>query len=210
MRPRSAFAAATLLATVAVMSNAVVLAQTSKEWSQCSGGEGPIADVVISGCSAIIQAGQDSPKRLARAFNNRGVAYKFKGEYDRALEDYDRAILLNPGYANAYNNRGVIYRLRGEYDRAIKDYDEAIWLDSNVPASFYNRGIAYTEKQDYDHALGDFDVVLRFNPKNALALYARGIVRLKRGDTQSGAADIAAAKAINSNVAQEYEHSGKR
>jgi tetratricopeptide (TPR) repeat protein len=172
MRPGSVFAVATVLATVDMMSRSVVVAQTSKEWSQCSGREGPVADVVISGCSAVIQAGQDS--------------------------------------ANAYNNRGVIYRLKGEYDRAIKDYDEAIWLDSNVPASFYNRGIAYTEKQDYDHALGDFDVVLRFNPKNALALYARGIVRLKRGDTQSGAADIAAAKAINSNFAQEYEHSGKR
>src|SRR6266567_31610 len=85
MRPRSVFAAATVLATVAVMSN-VVVAQISKEWSQCSGGEGPIADVVISGCSAVIQAGQDSPKRLATAFINRGVAHKFKGEYDRALE----------------------------------------------------------------------------------------------------------------------------
>ena len=210
MRPRYVFAVATVLATVAVMSRSVVVAQISKEWSQCSGREGPVADVVISGCSAVIQAGQDSPKRLATAFNNRGVAYKVKGEYDRALEDYDRAILLNPSFANAYNNRGVIYRLKGEYDRAIKDYDEAIWLDSNVPASFYNRGIAYSETQDYDNALGDFDVVLRFNPKNALALYARGIVRLNNGDTQSGAADIAAAKAINSNVAQEYEHSGKR
>src|SRR5215831_21115501 len=87
MRPRSVFAAATLLATVAVMSSAVVVAQTSKEWSQCTGGEGPIADVIISGCSVVIQAGQDNPRRLATAFNNRGVAHKFKGEYDRALED---------------------------------------------------------------------------------------------------------------------------
>ncbi len=185
MRPRSVFAAATVLATVAVMSS-VVVAQISKEWSQCTGGEGPIADVIISGCSAVIQAGQDSPKRLATAFNNRGVAHKFKGEYDRALEDYDQAILLNPSFANAYNNRGVIYRLEGEYDRAIRDYDEAIWLGSNLPAVFYNRAIAYTEKQDYDHAVGDFDVVLRFNSKNALALYGRGIVKVKKGDTCKG------------------------
>src|SRR6266566_2410075 len=174
MRPRSVFAAATVLATM-VISN-VVVAQISKEWSQCTGGEGPIADVIISGCSAVIQAGQDSPKRLA----------------------------------NAYNNRGVIYRLEGEYDRAIRDYDEAIWLGSNLPAVFYFRATASTEKQDYDHAVGDFDVVLRFNSKNALALYGRGIVKVKKGDTQSGSADIAAAKAINSNVAEEFEHSGKR
>ena len=59
-------------------------------------------------------------------------------------------------------------------------------------------------------ALGDFEAVLRFNRKNALALYGRGLVRLKKGDTQGGATDIAAAKAVNANVAEEFEHSAKR
>jgi tetratricopeptide (TPR) repeat protein len=210
MRTRPILAAATVLAAAAAISNVVCVAQTSKEWGQCLGAEGPIVDTVISGCSAVIQAGRDNSKRLATAFNNRGVAYRFKGEYDHALEDYDQAILLNPSSANAYNNRGVIYRLKGEYDRAIGDYDQAIWLESNFPAAFYNRAIAYTEKGDLDRALVDFETVLRFNAKNALALYGRGVVRLKKGDTQTGAADIAAAKAINPNVAEEFEHPGRR
>ncbi|HJX81204.1 MAG TPA: tetratricopeptide repeat protein, partial [Candidatus Udaeobacter sp.] len=138
----------------------MAVAQISKEWSQCSGREGAIADLIIDGCSAVIQAGQDSPNRLATAFNNRGVAHKFKGENDSALEDYNQAILLNPNFANAYNNRGVIYRLKSDYDRAIKDYDEAIWLDSNIPAFFYNRAIAYTDKEDFGRAIRDFDAVL--------------------------------------------------
>src|SRR5262249_27047238 len=89
MRPRSVFVAVTAWAAVAVMPINMVVAQMSKEWSQCSGAEGAIADVIISGCSTVIQAGQDGPRLLATAFNNRGVAYKFKGEYDRALEDYE-------------------------------------------------------------------------------------------------------------------------
>ena len=63
--PYSVFIAATVLATLAVMSNTVLVAQTSKEWSQCSGSEGPIADVIISGYSAVIQAGQDRAFRRA-------------------------------------------------------------------------------------------------------------------------------------------------
>ena len=208
MRPRLVLPAA-IVVVVAVMSSEVV-AQLSKEWSQCSGREGPVADVVISGCSAVIQARQDSPRRLAAAYNNRGFAHKFKGDFDRALEDYDQAILLNPSYANAYNNRGVIYRLKGENDRAIADYDQAIWLDSNVPAFFYNRAIAYSEKQDYDRALADFNAVLRFNSKNAPALYGKGLAETKKGDAQAGMADIAAAKAINPNVAEEFEHPIRR
>src|SRR6516165_9120757 len=176
MRLRSVFVAVTAWAAVAVMPINMVVAQMSKEWSQCSGAEGAIADVIISGCSTVIQAGQGSPKQLATAFNN----------------------------------RGVVYRLKGDYDRALRDYDEAIWLDRSIPAFFYNRAIAYTEKQDYDRAIADFEMVLRFNAKNALALYGRGLLKLKKGDTQSGTADIAAAKAINSNVVEEFEHSEKR
>jgi tetratricopeptide (TPR) repeat protein len=208
MRPAPVIAVAITLATV--MSNAVAVAQTSKEWRQCSGAEGAIADVIISGCSTVIEAGQGTPKQLATAFNNRGVVYKFKGEYDRALEDYNQAILLNPSFASAYNNRGVIYRIKGDYERAIKDYDEAIWLDNNIPALFYNRAIAYTDKQDFDRAIADFEMVLRFNTKNALALYGRGIVRLKKGNSERGSADIADAKAINPKVEEEFERSGKR
>jgi tetratricopeptide (TPR) repeat protein len=209
MRPQSVFAAARVLALLTFMPNMAV-AQISKEWSQCSGREGAIADLIIDGCSGVIRAGQDSANRLATAFNNRGVAHKFKGEYDLALEDYDQAILLKPSFANAYNNRGVLYRLKRDYDHAITDYDEAIWLDSNVPAFFYNRAIAYADKEDYGPAIADFDAVLRFNPKNALGLYGRGVARMKNGDAQNGSADIAAAKELNPNVVQEYEHSGMR
>jgi tetratricopeptide (TPR) repeat protein len=206
---RSAITVATLTAAVTVF-NAMAMSQTSQEWRQCSGGEGPILDVVIGGCSAVIQRGQETSTRLAIAFNNRGVAYRLKGEYDRALTDYDEAIRLNPNSANAHNNRGIIYRIKGDYDRAIGDYDEAILLENDFPAAFYNRAIAYSDKGDYDRALTDFDIVLQFNANNALALYARGMAKLKKGDTEVGTADIAAAKAINPKVAEEYEHSGRR
>jgi len=53
-------------------------------------------------------------------------------------------------------------------------------------------------------------MILPCKPKNAIALYGRGIARLKKVDTQSGAAETAAAKAIDSNITEEFEHSGKR
>ncbi len=69
---------------------------------------------------------------MATAFDNRGVAYKLKGEYDRALPDYEEAIRLNPNSAKPYNNRGIIYRIKGDYDRAIADYDEARSVRMNL------------------------------------------------------------------------------
>jgi tetratricopeptide (TPR) repeat protein len=210
MRQRFVFAA-TVLATVAVMSNAaVIVAQTLKEWTQCSAGEGKAVDIVISGCSAVIEARQEGSRRLAMAFNNRGVAHRLKGEYDRALEDFREAILLDPNFANAYHNRGVIYGLKGDYDRAIRDYAEAISLNKRFSAAFYSRAIAHLEKGDLDRSLDDFATVLRLDAKNSLALYGRGVVRLKNGNAETGTADIAAAKAIDSNVVEEFERSRKR
>jgi tetratricopeptide (TPR) repeat protein len=162
-------------------------AQSSTYWSQCLGRESFIVDAVIDGCTAVIRSGHEPLEKLATAFDNRGVAYRLKGEYNRALQDYEQALQLNPSNANAYNNRGIIYRIKGEYGRAIADYDEAIWLrKGDFPAAYYNRALAYADKGDYEQSLRDFDVVMRFDPKNALAMYARGLTLLKKGDIVAG------------------------
>ena len=42
---------------------------------------------------------------------------------ERAIEDYDKAIKLDPNSAGAYNNRGLSYRNLGQYQRALNDDD---------------------------------------------------------------------------------------
>ena len=49
-----------------------------------------------------------------------------KGDYDRAIADYNKALELDPKDATAYNNRGYAYRQKGDYDKAIADYDKAL------------------------------------------------------------------------------------
>ena len=46
---------------------------------------------------------------MLRPIINRGIAYDKKGDYDRAIEDYTKAIKLDPTRAHAYANRGVVY-----------------------------------------------------------------------------------------------------
>src|SRR5690349_7556003 len=75
-------------------------AEAPRGWNRCVGHESP--DLVIEGCSEIIDEGRQAPAILALAHNNRGVAYKVKGEYDLALNDYDHAIQLNPNAASHY------------------------------------------------------------------------------------------------------------
>ena len=87
----------------------------------CNGVDRSSPDIQINGCTALIASGEATPETLVIAHNNRGNAYTTKGEYDRAVQDYDESIKLNPNYARAFNNRGVAYQKKGEYHRAIKD-----------------------------------------------------------------------------------------
>ena len=67
------------------------LAQTPQERRWCEGDDAATAEQRLEGCSAVIKAGRDKGEKLAEAFNNRGVAYRLKGEYDRAIQDYNQA-----------------------------------------------------------------------------------------------------------------------
>ena len=59
-----------------------------------------------------------------------------------------------------------------------------------------------------DDAVADYDEALKLNPKQAGSLYGRGLAKLKKGDAGGGEADIAAAKAIQADIAEEFARYG--
>ena len=67
------------------------------------------------------------------------------GQYQRAIQDHDEALNLDPKLALAYYNRGLAYGRLGRYQRAIQDFDEAIRLDPLLAVAYANRALAYTE-----------------------------------------------------------------
>jgi tetratricopeptide (TPR) repeat protein len=142
----------------------------------------PDPDLRISGCTAMIQSGHETPQNLAVAFSHRGLAYGRKRQYDRAIQDFDQAIRLNPNNAIAFSNRGAAYASKGQYDRAIQDFDQAIRLNPNNADAFSNRGAAYGRKGQPDRAIQDFDQAIRLNPNNADALRNRGLAKRAKGD----------------------------
>ena len=105
----------------------------------CKGDPGIDWDIQIGACTAAIQSGRWHGKNLDWAFVNRGMAYSAKGEYDRAITDYNQAINLNPKSAKAFNNRANAYYHKGEYARAVPDYDRAIKINPGFTIAKKNR-----------------------------------------------------------------------
>jgi tetratricopeptide (TPR) repeat protein len=120
--------------------SAVLLGEAQQEnWSRCNSDD---PDRKIGGCSAVIQSGQETGTNLANAFRGRGSAYAHKGDYDRAFQDYDQALRLNPSYAHGFFGRGLVYEHKGDIDYAISDSDKAIRLNPCLASAFYERGMS--------------------------------------------------------------------
>ena len=62
-------------------------------------------------------------------FVQRGTAYFFKKQSDRALSDFNQAIRLDPASLQAYIMRGGIYGGSGRRDQAVADFRKALALD---------------------------------------------------------------------------------
>ena len=60
----------------------------------------------------------------------------------------------------------------------------------------------------FDSAIEDYSFALRIEPKMASALYGRGLARIKKGDAVGGNADLAAAKILETKIADDYSYYG--
>ena len=115
-------------------------------------------------------------------YNNRGIAYSKKGNFDRAIVDFNKAIELSPDYDEAYNNRGFSYSKKGNFDRAIDDYGEAIKIDPNSFVAYNNRGLAYDKQGNFDLAIDDFNKVIKIDSELVDAYDNLARTYIRKGD----------------------------
>ena len=141
-------------------------------------------------------------------YNNRGIDYGEKGEYDLAIKDFTKAIELKPDYAIAYNNRAAVYRSKGKHDLAIEDCNKAIQLKSDYAEPYSNRGAAYRNKGDYDRAIRDYDRAIKLKPNFVQAYYNRGLAYHEKGELDIAIKDYSKAIALNPKLAHPYNNRG--
>jgi tetratricopeptide (TPR) repeat protein len=150
---RIAFAALAALAFA-------MTAAAAQDTEVCRGHAGD----TIAACTRVITAPRSTREQVGDAYINRGQHYYEIKEYDRAIEDFNRAIPLKPKWIQmAYGNRGNAYYAKGEDDKAIDSYDKAVELDPKYTSALTARGLLYEKAGAIERAKSDFEAALAAN-----------------------------------------------
>ena len=88
------------------------------------------------------------------------------GDTAVALDDYNRALRLDPHFAGAYNNRGALFGRQGRYDCAAADFQAAIDNDPLFSEAMLNLGLAKLDIGDMQAACMSWQAASRLgNPR---------------------------------------------
>jgi tetratricopeptide (TPR) repeat protein len=142
------------------------------------------------------------------AFQRRGFAFQGRGEWERAIQEFNEALRLNPDYALCYQNRGTSYAMLGDDERAIRDYREAVRLDPGDPYAHAQLGNSYLAVGKYEAGVECLNEALRLNPHIAGFYRARGSLYQAQRKYERASEDYDNALRLNPRDPLTYMHRG--
>jgi tetratricopeptide (TPR) repeat protein len=97
--------------------------------------------------------------------NKLGISLHQQTVLGMALKYYERAVKVDPQYADAENNIGTIWYQRKRYSKAIKAYHKAIALRNDMAVLYSNLGYAYFGDKKYEESIASFRQALALDPQ---------------------------------------------
>lgn len=135
---------------------------------------------------------------------NAGLDFREKDLFEKAIEEFDAAIELEPQFAEAYYKRGNIYCKMGQLETGIQDLNKAIELNSQLNDAYYDRGAAYCTLGKLEQGIEDFNEAIRLNPLDAMAYGSRGNAYCELGEFKKAMLDCDAAVKLDPQYGYAY------
>ena len=154
-------------------------------------------------------------KTLLKQFPNSSVLYnicgacsKGLGQFDDAIEAYNKAIAIKPDYSEAYNNMGMALGNQGEHEESIEAYKKALSIKPDYADAYSNIGNALQEQGKLEEATEAFDNALSIKPDFADAHYNRGNALKDQGKLEEAIEAYTKATALKPDYAEAYNNIG--
>lgn len=99
-----------------------------------------------------------------RYVKNLGAVYVEMGEYAKAAEKLEEAVILDPGDHVAYSDLGKVYLMLRQAEKAESSFERAVHLQPDNPEYYGNLGLFLLNSGKSDQSVGVFKKALQLRP----------------------------------------------
>lgn len=138
---------------------------------------------------------------LIKVYVHLGKKLLSEMKYEEALNEYDKALRINPNHYDALCGKGACLLKLEKYDEALKRYQDAISVNPGHYGAYHGAGVAHLNQQHYHTALEYFNKALEREERSALAWNSKGaaLTQLRKFSEAREAFHIARSYAIDDN-----------
>jgi len=132
--------------------------------------------------------------------NNLGDLYSRQGNFEKAAEEFQKAIELKPNYGDAYHNLANTYHQMGKKELAVENYQKALSLNPNFWQSYQGLAIIYFESKEFEKAAQILGKAIQINPQNPSLYLNLGVIYSEMGRQQEAEKWFQKAKELNPDI----------
>lgn len=141
-----------------------------------------VLTVIITGTVYGNSENSNADYKMGLGYQYLGLMYDGnKGNYEKALECFNKSIEMNPDNARVYYSMGLVYDDTGSFDRAIECYQKSLEIDPNDVKVYIGLGNAFEEKNDFDTAIECYYHALEIDPNYTEAYFNLGKAYFNQG-----------------------------
>jgi tetratricopeptide (TPR) repeat protein len=110
----------------------------------------------------------------AQKIYSKGIKESEKGNYEKAITCFKKALDVDSLFAFAWDNMGLCYRKLSKYDEAIYAYSRSLNLDPLGQMPLLNMAVAYKYQKEYNKAIAAYERLAELDPNNPEVFYGIG------------------------------------
>lgn len=95
--------------------------------------------------------------------------YQQNGNFDLAVENFLKALDIEPNNSKIYNELAITYYYKRDYEKALSAFDRAIKINPSYAMAYNNRGIIYSDLKQFEAAVENYKKAVELNPEYASA-----------------------------------------
>ncbi|MCL2411223.1 MAG: (p)ppGpp synthetase [Treponema sp.] len=133
----------------------------------------------ISLYTKIIELKPDNDTICSIIYNHRGMLFFACSQYEKAIDDFNFSLKLDPTSYKASYYRGLVRSVQEQYAQAIDDYSFSLSINPYQPFCLFRRGQAYYHSGDYLKGLSDCESSLSIEPENESVIKFKNLILKK-------------------------------